>query len=697
VTPRGQTPGRFLLDIPPLHLKIYWEILHITSGSSVLFLIVELPLRVLGTPPRLAMFRGRARKAPLAGRVLQVGAFTVRVGEGALNPSSRLSRDLCDLGNREFHLCAWRRTPRRTSSPLRPLPAAFAEGGTGSIYSAVDQTTGEEMAVKHVNVMGDDDIRASVQGEVGALLALSGQPGIVRLLSHSFIGPREAEQAVLLLEFCPRSLVQHIHGGAARVPESEKLAIFRAVCEGVGAMHGQDPPLTHRDIKAENVLQRADGRWVLCDFGSVSTFHGALGSADAVARQGTLVQRMTTPGYRSPELWDLYQGQVVGPKSDVWALGCLLYWMLSDGTALPFEGAKMAVIGARYPPLPGASRGAQSLVRAALCKDPERRPDVFSLLLMVEAAMRDPSAAAADPTSAPASRSETLPVRPAPPSDRAAPVASHPAERVPAPARQGPGGLFWDRQGGPAADDPFAASDDGDEGAGADVPAPEGESWATFESPLRVETAGAEEPVPLIVVGDGPGGLGVAAQSAPRPQDPGGGAHGAPGDGPEDGAARAARAAPTFPASARAPPDAAVLARVSRLSAPERDALLARMVADHRQMSSTIAVLSQQLARQGAILAGLTGGAGLGGGAGSEGAAAAGFVASTAEAEGKDYDARVGFTAGGAIRASGGEGEDGFAVGDRLLPTLRGILQHRRARSDLPHGGAGSRGGYEHF
>lgn len=87
--------------------------------------------------------------------------------------------------------------------------------------------------------------------------------------------------------------------------EHDKLRIFRAVTQGIAAMHAEEPPITHRDVKAENVLQRSDGSWCLCDFGSATDFSGMLSSRDLVSQQETQVLRMTTPLYRSPELWDL--------------------------------------------------------------------------------------------------------------------------------------------------------------------------------------------------------------------------------------------------------------------------------------------------------------------------------------------------------------------------------------------------------
>ena len=55
-------------------------------------------------------------------------------------------------------------------------------------------------------------------------------------------------------------------------------------------------------MKAENVLLGPDGRWLLCDFGSASGWHGVLESARDIAMEEEVVRKYTTPAYRAPEV-----------------------------------------------------------------------------------------------------------------------------------------------------------------------------------------------------------------------------------------------------------------------------------------------------------------------------------------------------------------------------------------------------------
>ena len=61
-----------------------------------------------------------------------------------------------------------------------------------------------------------------------------------------------------------------------------------------------------RDLKAENVLLHQQGHWVLCDFGSTTTFAGVYESTNAIMAAEEIIRKYTTPAYRAPEVCDQY-------------------------------------------------------------------------------------------------------------------------------------------------------------------------------------------------------------------------------------------------------------------------------------------------------------------------------------------------------------------------------------------------------
>lgn len=101
-----------------------------------------------------------------------------------------------------------------------------------------------------------------------------------------------------------------------RLTETEIFQIFVDVCEAVAVMHSQTPPLLHRDLKIENILQASSTLYKLCDFGSavpVSARHST--SIQELRELEADLGRHTTLQYRAPEMVDVYQRRHIDQKS----------------------------------------------------------------------------------------------------------------------------------------------------------------------------------------------------------------------------------------------------------------------------------------------------------------------------------------------------------------------------------------------
>jgi AP2-associated kinase len=191
--------------------------------------------------------------------------------------------------------------PDETSNRIHTL-----QGGFALIYKVTDQETQRPYALKHFRLSGDPEAVRDVQTEMAVMYALRECPFILRLRAVNFSGPAGREdEAFVLLDFCQDSLAGWLSSQAGShrpLDEAAIVGIFLPVCRAVEAMHTMDPPLAHRDVKAENVLLHPDGRWVLCDFGSATSKQGAIETAGQIALEEEKVLRQTTPAYRAPEV-----------------------------------------------------------------------------------------------------------------------------------------------------------------------------------------------------------------------------------------------------------------------------------------------------------------------------------------------------------------------------------------------------------
>lgn len=248
----------------------------------------------------------------------------------------------------------------------------LSEGGFAHVYLVRIPKSNDglpEVGVLKRVAVPDKDALANMRTEVETMKKLKGHRHIVTYMdSHASQLKGGGYEVFLLMEFCSggglidfmNTRLQH------RLTEPEILHIFSDVAEGVATMHYLRPPLLHRDLKVENVLITTIGTnriYKLCDFGSTAPPRPAA----KTAAEGRLieddVQRHTTLQYRSPEMIDVYRKQPIDEKSDIWALGVLLYKLCYYTT--PFEEVgQMAILNAtfKFPAYPQFSDRIKKLI-----------------------------------------------------------------------------------------------------------------------------------------------------------------------------------------------------------------------------------------------------------------------------------------------------------------------------------------------
>ena len=192
----------------------------------------------------------------------------------------------------------------------------------GNVYRARDVRLGREVALKVMadHVAADPEMRRRFEIEARAVAALS-HPCIMAIHELAVIGG----VSVAVMELLEgETLRARISKGVC--PWREAVRIAAAVADGLAAAHARG--VIHRDLKPENIFLTTDGAVKILDFGlALQRLDGPEVSADsptiAHTAQGVV---LGTFGYMSPE--QVTGGRVDG-RSDIFALGCVLYEMLA--------------------------------------------------------------------------------------------------------------------------------------------------------------------------------------------------------------------------------------------------------------------------------------------------------------------------------------------------------------------------------
>jgi len=206
------------------------------------------------------------------------------------------------------------------------INAELGRGGMATVYRAHDPHVGRDVAVKvmHGFFAGRADIETRFRREANAVAAIR-HPSILAL--YDFTPPSGEEPGYIVSELIegPALRVLAEQQGGRLLPEVAA-AIATRVAEALGAAHAAG--IVHRDVKPDNVLiDRSGGgvRVVLTDFGVAH-----VGNMDTMTATGAV---LGSPAFMSPEQ---ARGDEVGPTSDVFSLGVLLYQLVTGH--LPFSG-----------------------------------------------------------------------------------------------------------------------------------------------------------------------------------------------------------------------------------------------------------------------------------------------------------------------------------------------------------------------
>jgi diguanylate cyclase (GGDEF)-like protein len=252
------------------------------------------------------------------------------------------------------------------------LTEFIAEGGMGVVYKARQRALDREVVVKLLltDVRSVDEFQQRFFLEA-SLCARLNHPNIVRIFDY---GCHAGTTYYIVMEHLKGMTLGQRLGRKGYLPTRSAVALARQVCAALVEAH--DEGLIHRDIKPDNLIISEDvlGRDFIkiLDFGVVKQLSGS----HDVTQVGKAVG---TPLYMSPEQ---ITGGKVDCRSDLYALGCVLFQMLTGSAPFPAGDLKQILFGHLSKPPPTLTqarssirpnRQLQDLMDKSLRKEPQRR------------------------------------------------------------------------------------------------------------------------------------------------------------------------------------------------------------------------------------------------------------------------------------------------------------------------------------
>ncbi|MDQ3966473.1 MAG: Stk1 family PASTA domain-containing Ser/Thr kinase [Actinomycetota bacterium] len=241
----------------------------------------------------------------------------------------------------------------------------LGSGGMAEVYLAHDDVLDRNVALKVMNerYAADDEFVERFKREAQSAAALS-HPNIVSIYDR---GESEDRTYYIAMEYLPGGTLKDRILKRGPLPPRTAAAVALQIAEALRAAHRAE--VVHRDIKPHNVLVTAAGDVKVGDFGIARA-----ASSSTMTKTGSV---LGTAHYISPEQ---AMGEPVGPQSDLYSLGIVLYEMLT-GT-LPYDAetpigvAMKHVNGNLVPPRelnPNVPEGMDAITTRLLAKNPEER------------------------------------------------------------------------------------------------------------------------------------------------------------------------------------------------------------------------------------------------------------------------------------------------------------------------------------
>lgn len=203
----------------------------------------------------------------------------------------------------------------------------------GCVYEGVDTVTGQRVAVKMMSnqVTCFPEYRTLFKSEAEALKQMD-HPSVVHIMGEPFSDPRG--NLYLPMEFVDGLTLDKYLQQHGPLVESDAIGVMTKILDAMQYVH--DHGQIHRDIKPSNIILRPDGSVCIIDFGIAK-------DAQVGATGKTVGRIIGTDGYMSPEQ---ASGLNIDKRTDIYSLGCVLFFLLTGQHAIVQQANNIATIRA---------------------------------------------------------------------------------------------------------------------------------------------------------------------------------------------------------------------------------------------------------------------------------------------------------------------------------------------------------------
>ena len=369
-----------------------------------------MPADLLTHPPadRLAAFNRGELAAPdrawVEEHVAACDSCCARLTEMSEAPLAGLARQaaLQSTGEFSIHDCP----PELVDHPRYKVTGRLGAGGMGVVYRAEHRVMGRVVALKVMarrytaNKTAVERFRREVQAAA-------------RLAHPNIVTAHDADEAggthFLVMEYVEGVSLDRLVRRRGPLPVATACQVIRQAA--LGLQHAHDKGMVHRDVKPHNLMVNRKGHVKVLDFGLARLAAESDGDLEGTPPTGPTVTSpslmLGTPDYVAPE--QARSASAAGPRSDVYALGCTLYFLLTGRPPFSASGTALEKLVAHAtdtaPPIRPARADVppelEALIARMMAKDPTDRPATAGDVATAARAFTKAAAVDADPVFVP--------------------------------------------------------------------------------------------------------------------------------------------------------------------------------------------------------------------------------------------------------------------------------------------------------